>query len=341
MLYGEFMDKQKAIVKVEKSIAGGNQEISSKGLEKKNSYPQEVKAKQIKEINPSSYPPEVKSHSAENVVKADVPKEMKTTQLKEMRHDKLSQEIRSNKQTDVKQNKSLQEVKSNVTQKNQIPEMRHDQSAELGKRSYPKEFRTNKSKDVKSSNSEDIKQKSEYKDVRNRQTDNVERMDKKIILEFTCPNGLDPKEFRRQLKNQERGINRQTVYENMHNRMEYQSSGRSLEGNEVQRKTREKELAKRIKENQEKGMNYSKAKKEAENELKNKAVLHNPDQIAGGDPKNVSSRLGDASVNSSIGAQWRKNALTLDKEVKEYSKGKTTEELKSIKMNVKLEARNA
>ena len=83
------MDKQKAIVKVEKSIAGGNQEISSKGLEKKNSYPQEMRAKQIKEINPSSYPPEVKSHSAENVVKADVPKERKTTQLKEMRHDLL------------------------------------------------------------------------------------------------------------------------------------------------------------------------------------------------------------------------------------------------------------
>lgn len=302
MLYGEFMDKQKTIVKVEKSIAGGNQEISSKGLEKKNSYPQEMRAKQIKEINPSSYPPEVKSHSAENVVKAYVPKERKTTQLKEMRHDQL---------------------------------------AELGKRSCPKEVRTNKSKDVKSSNSEDIKQKSEYKDVRNRQTDNVERMDKKITLGFTCPKDLDSKEFRRQLRNQERGINRQTVYENMHNRMEYQSSGRSLEGNEVQRKTREKELAKRIKENQEKGMDYSKAKKEAENELKNKAVLHNPDQIAGGDPKNVSSRLGDASVNSSIGAQWRKNVLTLDKEVKEYSKGKTTEELKSIKMNVKLEARNA
>ena len=48
-------------------------------------------------------------------------------------------------------------------------------------------------------------------------------------------------------------------------------------------------------------MSFREAKDKAEKWLSSQAALHNPDQIAGGNPMNVSG-LGDKGVNSSIGA---------------------------------------
>lgn len=82
-------------------------------------------------------------------------------------------------------------------------------------------------------------------------------------------------------------------------------------------------------------MSYADAKAEAQSWLKTQAALHNPDQIAGGDPGKV-SRMGDRSVNSSIGGQWKNRVSELANGIDEYAKGKTREELEHTKLNVKL-----
>lgn len=171
---------------------------------------------------------------------------------------------------------------------------------------------------------------------------NLEKMEPQITIEFSCPEGMDKKEFMRQLKGQERGLNSQTVAENMDNRAAFEQrrmetgNGRDLsEGKKAQEIVREKSLQSRIESNQKKGMSYSEAKGEAQEWIKTQAALHNPDQIAGGDPGKV-SRMGDANVNSSIGALWKTRVEKLDDAVKDFAKGKTREELENTRMNVKL-----
>lgn len=172
-----------------------------------------------------------------------------------------------------------------------------------------------------------------------------ERMDQ-VVIKFKFPpeaNEAQKKEFVRQLKAQERGINSQSVAENTENRDNYQKrkkesgkNGRANEAAEAQQQVREKAEAQRIASNQEKGMSYAEAKAEAQAWIKTQAALHNPDQIAGGDPVKV-SRMGDKGINSSIGAQWKSRVSDLSKAVEDFSKNYTAEELKQIKMNVKLE----
>ena len=170
------------------------------------------------------------------------------------------------------------------------------------------------------------------------------RMEPPVIIVFKCPDGVDPKEFLRQLKGQERGLNSQTIAENTYNREAYArrrsetGNGRDPECEIAQKITRQKALQSRIETNQKNGMTYSEAKAEAENWIKGQAALHNPDQIAGGDPNKV-SRMGDASVNSSIGVQWRSRVTILDEAISEYckSEGVNPGDLTKTKLNVKLE----
>lgn len=179
--------------------------------------------------------------------------------------------------------------------------------------------------------------KSETKEVKK-----LERMQPPIEIKFKCPEGMDKKEFSRQLKAQERGLNSQTIAQNMDNRAAFEQrkadtgNGRDVsEGKKAQEIAREKALHSRIETNQKKGMSYSEAKKEAEGWIKTQAALHNPDQIAGGDPTKV-SRMGDANVNSSIGSQWRTRVGQLSEELEDYAKDKSREQLENTKMNVKL-----
>ncbi|WP_294406129.1 polymorphic toxin type 15 domain-containing protein [uncultured Clostridium sp.] len=191
----------------------------------------------------------------------------------------------------------------------------------------------------------DIKQSGEVSntDVKEAEkVEKIERMEPQIQIEFKCPGGMDRKEFTRQIKGQERGLNSQTLAENIKNREAFEQrkletgNGRDLEsGKKAQEVARQKATQSRIETNQKKGMSYSEAKAEAESWIKNQAALHNPDQIAGGNPSNV-SRMGDANVNSSIGAQWRTRVEKLADGVNEYAKDKSPEELANTKMNVKL-----
>lgn len=171
----------------------------------------------------------------------------------------------------------------------------------------------------------------------------IKRMEPQIVETFVCPAGADKAEFIKQIKAQERGLNNLTIAEYTKNRRAFEyrkaetGNGRDLsEGKKAQEHAREKAMQSRIESNQKKGMPYEAAKSEAQDWLKTQAALHNPDQIAGGDPSKV-SRMGDSDVNSSIGAQWRTRVPKIDSEVNEYAKGRMPEELENTKMNVKLE----
>lgn len=169
------------------------------------------------------------------------------------------------------------------------------------------------------------------------------RMYPPIVIKFKIPDGMDKKEFLRQLKAQERGLNSQSLAENMDNReafnkrKEETGNGRDVEkSSRAQKETREKALQSRIEKNQSNGMSYKEAKIEAESWIKTQAAIHNPDQIAGGRPDKV-SRMGDSRVNSSLGGQWKSRVDTLAKGVEDFANGKTRAELEVTKMNIKLE----
>lgn len=195
----------------------------------------------------------------------------------------------------------------------------------------------NGKKDVVDKNKNDVSSVREMKDI-------PEKMQPSIVIKFKYPEKCDKAEFRRQVKAQERGINGQSVAENRRNREAYQErkeqsevgNGRAKEAAEAQKRVRDKAYQSHIASNMKKGMSYREAKVDADTWIKSQAALHNPDQIAGGDPNKV-SRMGDARVNSSIGSQWRARVQQLDKAVKQYAEGRSEEELLRTKMNVKLE----
>lgn len=164
------------------------------------------------------------------------------------------------------------------------------------------------------------------------------KMEPPIVISFNCLDGMDKEEFSRQLKGQEGGLNSQSVAENMKNRAAFQENGRSGEGNKLQEVAREKAYQDRIASNMEKGMSYSEAKREATEWKKTQAALHNPDQIAGGDPTKVVG-TGDSKVNSSIGSQWKSRVKQIENATNEFAKGYSDKELSQIKMNVKLEVK--
>jgi len=183
------------------------------------------------------------------------------------------------------------------------------------------------------SNSESIDSTAESPEEKS----DFERMENEVLLKFKCPEGMDPKEFMRQLKAQQDGLNNMDIQQWLKNRQSYIENGRAPESVEAQKELREKARAERIEANMENGMSYEDASKEADDWLKTKAALHNPDQIAGGDPDNV-SMMGDADVNKSIGSQWKGDRInTLESGIKDYAKGKTDDELARTKLNVRLE----
>ena len=150
------------------------------------------------------------------------------------------------------------------------------------------------------------------------------------------PKKKKAEEFPKQLQNQENGLNALTVAEILLNRHEYfkrkneaidrgvkQPSGRSSEGaraqKEANRKKKEEiknekyvQLILKFQEENNRDPNEDEEKKlkkvaknYAKNQMKGKAALHDPDQIAGGYGTNIDG-IGDRGVNSSIGSQWEK-----------------------------------
>nr|WP_242474933.1 polymorphic toxin type 15 domain-containing protein [Bacillus cereus group sp. N14] len=84
-------------------------------------------------------------------------------------------------------------------------------------------------------------------------------------------------------------MNALTVYEYQQNRKRFIDEGRAIEGDAAQ---------------------------QAASWLKTQVALHNPDQIAGGNPLHIGG-LGDKRINSSLGSQWRYRIDIVDEQIKE------------------------
>ena len=152
---------------------------------------------------------------------------------------------------------------------------------------------------------------------------------------FNYKSKFDEKEFARQLENQEKGLNSLTIAEFVENRKKYNVAGRNEKANQFQKELRDKFKQDKIEELFENGMSYDDAVKVADEWIKSKAVLHNPDQIAGGNSMNLTG-LGDKNVNSSLGAQWRYRIDDLEKQIMSFANKIPENEWESIKLNIKL-----
>lgn len=162
----------------------------------------------------------------------------------------------------------------------------------------------------------------------------IPRLDE-VTVEFRYKQKFDEKEFSRQLSGQEEGMNNLTVQEYFDNRERYLREGKSKEGAKAQRFAREKAFENKVDDLIDEGMPPAEARAEAKEWLKEQAALHDPDQIAGGDPTKVTS-VGDRRVNSSLGSQWRSRVDDMDAQIREFAKDLTPEELQNTYLNIKL-----
>ena len=162
----------------------------------------------------------------------------------------------------------------------------------------------------------------------------IARLDE-VTVSFNRNPKHDETEFVRQLKNQEEGMNKLTVQEYLDNRARYLEEGRSIEGNMIQQVARDEALANKIDELVDSGLSYSEAKIKAEEWLKTQAALHNPDQIAGGNPLHIGG-MGDTRINSSLGSQWKYRIDVVDEQIRNMAAQMTPQQLQTTYLNVRL-----
>ena len=167
---------------------------------------------------------------------------------------------------------------------------------------------------------------------------NAKRIEKQVEIKFKIKEKFDATEYRRQLKNQEDGLNKLTIQEYLDNIKEYKSNGRGSDAAKLQKKVREKAFEDKVDELLE--LNPEKSIEEIELEasqwLKTQAALHNPDMSAGGSPLDV-TRVGDARINSSIGSQWGNgNAELLETQIRDSIKNIAPKDYTTTFLNVKL-----
>ena len=141
------------------------------------------------------------------------------------------------------------------------------------------------------------------RDVGGPSTDDIKRLDE-IEIEFNHNQKHEYEEFMKQLKGQEDGLNGLTIQDYFNNKALFDEFGRDKSISSLIKKIRAKGLKDKVDELMLKGLDYDSATKEAKEWMKTQAVLHNPDQIVGGNSKNVSV-LGNTNINSSIGRQWK------------------------------------
>jgi hypothetical protein len=145
--------------------------------------------------------------------------------------------------------------------------------------------------------------------------------------------GLDRAEFVRQLTNQQEGLNRLTVAEFLANRDQYnklrelKGDGRDPQGDAAQKIAREKAFELKVEELQlaDDDLTESEAMTLAQQWLATQAALHDPDQIAGGNAQIITG-LGDARINSSLGAQWPKRIKGIDTKIRKYAANMSQQE---------------
>ena len=159
-----------------------------------------------------------------------------------------------------------------------------------------------------------------------------------VSVDFVCPPEMNSlkAEYATQVKGQETGLNSLKLTDWESNVRRYAKEGRSEEGSQKQREFREAERERRINAAiKDDKLTRSQAEKRVDIELKGLAALHDPDQIAGGDPTDV-NRLGSRRVNSSIGSQWRTKAPVMIQEIKSRVKDMAKTTRAKLHLNVQL-----
>ena len=156
-------------------------------------------------------------------------------------------------------------------------------------------------------------------------------------IEFSNRNGYDEVEYKQQLSDQQDGLNNMTVEEYLERRENYKKYGRDPDSVKYQNAARNDAINNRVSDNLEKGMSFEDAIAEADNWASDKAALHWPDQIAGGDPAHISG-MGDSKINTSIGSQWKsKDRIgALDDYVEGLAKNLSPAERKTTYLDVEL-----
>jgi 2-keto-3-deoxy-L-rhamnonate aldolase RhmA len=130
-------------------------------------------------------------------------------------------------------------------------------------------------------------------------------------------------------------MNKLTVDEFIKNRDEYLENGRSAGGNTAQQNARAAALANKYEELLSAGIPPPDARSQANAWIKTQAALHDPDQIAGGDPTKVIG-VGNARINSSIGSQWKTRIDDLDGQIRDIAKNMTDTQKQNTYLNVRL-----
>jgi membrane carboxypeptidase/penicillin-binding protein PbpC len=137
---------------------------------------------------------------------------------------------------------------------------------------------------------------------------------------FEKPEGADPEEFKRQLKEQQDGINRMKPDDLLNNMDKFAQNGRPSGDAKARRDVRNDWLQRRRAELEGKNFSPSEAGRMALDEMKTLDALHAPDLAAGGDGTFADRGLGPRSSNRSIGPQWDKERLGQLKEHGEKAK---------------------
>ena len=155
--------------------------------------------------------------------------------------------------------------------------------------------------------------------------------------------GLDRGEFARQLTGQQDGLNRLTVAQFLANRDQYLNKaartgdGRAASGDAAQKVARALAFRRKVDELQAQDEDLSPdiAEAQAQQWLDTQAALHDPDQVAGGHADRTNG-VGDARVNSSIGAQWPKRIKAIDRHVRQHAAGMTEQERENTYLDIEL-----
>ena len=158
---------------------------------------------------------------------------------------------------------------------------------------------------------------------------------------------LDRPEYLRQLKGQETGLNELTVaqflanrdayYERKKNSKRKQPDGRDPKGDAAQEVARQDALQDKVLElrRQNRKLTQTEARAQATQWLETKTALHDPDQVAGGHADTITG-VGDARVNSAIGAAWPSRIKAIDQQIRDFAKALTPEQQQHTYLNIHL-----
>ena len=189
------------------------------------------------------------------------------------------------------------------------------------------------------------------------------KLEKYIVEPFFTVYANNPSEFISQLRNQEAGINKMKVTRWMENREDFVKNGRREDDLKKVRERIRADIATNYKQQNflkfvNDGLSPNEIDKKAQDYAKtiltrNHAILHNPDQVAGGEAMlgelynegditdatslAASKLVGHRGTNSSLGSQWSKErAANLYTNTKAQHKNLQPEQQKVAKMNVEL-----